>query len=408
MTIVLQFFPNGEFTQGVDTSKRRDRRAPKQRRHTPLSQECRDGYLRWAGTDSNADIHLCTPGQQFEDIEGGIYTYLCEDSKGHHYAYEHGNHVEADVLIDVPIGRLVGLGTLVPLVHQSVESSPASPKPSRKKLLTMTKNMGRNIRNGVYLLETQYGKDQMSFLTLTLPSLSTDELGICCDRWQDMTDQILKWLRKRLQSKGIEFEYVYCTELQSKRLQSRGEYAPHLHIVFRGRNGRKAPWAIAPKAVRQAWASIIAGCIGRRDFCTAALENIQRIKYSAARYLSKYLSKGNCSLPNEPDAGGVSRLVTQWGGMARKLSRAIKSCTARFASGGINADLAIPLFQGLDKLLDAGYLKYYRKGTVVLSICPVTGVERVLKVSSGALSTPTYEGGLSNALQYLQSIGALL
>ena len=176
MTIVLQFFPNGEFTQGVDTSKRRHEHQSKKRRDAPLTEECRDGYLHWAGTANNADIRLCVPGQQFADIKGGIYTYLCEDTKGHHYAYEHGDHVDPDVLIHVPIGRLVALGTLVPLVHQSVESSPKTQKPSRKRLLGMTKNMARNIRNGVYLLEQKYGKDNLSFLTLTLPDLSSDDL----------------------------------------------------------------------------------------------------------------------------------------------------------------------------------------------------------------------------------------
>lgn len=407
MTIVARFFPNGEFTQGVDTSrKRRDKRRD-ERRHSPLTKECRDGYLRWSGTDSNADIRLCVPGQQFENQDGGIYTYLCEDIDGHHYAYECSDYVLADVLMNEPIGRLVGRGELLPLVHQSVESSPVPQKPSRKRLTSMTKNMARNIRNGVYLLEKQYGKEQMSFLTLTLPNLSTDELAVCCEFWQDMTDQILKWLRKQLQSKGIQFEYVYCTEIQSKRLQSRGEYAPHLHIVFRGRNGRKNVWAITPKKIRQAWASIIACVIGHRDFCVSALENLQRIKHSAARYLSKYISKGSCCLPSEEHNSPASRLKTQWGGMARLVSRAIKSCTCYFRWGGTNGSMAIRLFQRLDELVDAGYIKYYRRGYIVLSVCPYSGVERVLKVCSGALSTPTYEGGLSNALEYLHRIGVL-
>jgi len=408
MSIVLQFYPNGEFTQGVDTSKRRHKEVPKERRHDPLAQECRDGYLRWSGTDSNADIRLCVPGQQFEDLKGGVYTYLCEDHKGHHYAYECGECVEADVLLDVPIGRLVGLGTLVPLVHQLVESSPSASKPSRKRLTDMTKNMARNIRNGVYLLEKKYGKDQMSFLTLTLPDLSTDELAMCCDRWQDMTDQILKWLRKRLLSKGIEFEYVYCTEVQSKRLHLRGEYAPHLHIVFRGRSGRKSSWAVTPKKIRKAWANIIACCIGRRDFCTAALENLQRIKYSAARYLSKYLSKGNCSLPTNEKHAPCSALRTQWGGMARAIARAIKSCTQVIRGDGSNGGMGILFLRQMGKLVDAGHVKYFRQGFIVLSLCRSSGVERGIKVGSGCLSTPTFEGGLSCALSYLFSIEAIL
>lgn len=407
--IVLQFYPNGEFSQGVDTSANR-RKAREERRYKTYSEydeECRDGYLRWAGTDSNADIRLCVPGQQFENQQGGIYTYLCEDTKGHHYAYECEGYVLEDVLMNEPIGRMVARGELIPLVYQSVESSPAPQNPSRKRLTDMTKNMARNIRNSVYLLEKDYGKDQLSFLTLTLPSLSTDELALICDRWQDMTDQILKWLRKRLQSKGIELEYVYCTEIQSKRLQLRGEYAPHLHIVFRGRNGRKAPWAIAPKMVRKAWTGIIASIVNHRNFRTDALENIQRIKFSAARYLSKYMSKGACSTANVKPGTPIHRLRTQWGGMARKLSRRVKSCTTRITSTSPVERMGTAILRNMDELVSLGIIKYWRQGYISLSVCPYTGVERVLKVGSGCLSTPTYEGGLARVLEYILAIDAI-
>lgn len=404
--IVLQFYPNGEFSQGVDTSAKR-RKAREERRYKTYSEydeECRDGYLRWSGTDSNADIRLCVPGQQFENKHGGVYTYLCEDTKGHHYAYECDDYVLEDVLMNEPIGRMIGRGELFPLVHQSVESSPGSPKPSRKRLTGMTKNMARNIRNGVYLLEKEYGKDQMSFLTLTLPNLSTDELSMCCEQWQHMTDQILKWLRKRLLSKGIEFEYVYCTEIQSKRLQSRGEYAPHLHIVFRGRNGRKSPWGITPKMVRKAWASIIACVVGHSDFTTTALENLQRIKFSAARYLSKYLSKGNCCLPAEKENSPVQVLRTQWGGMARRISRRIKRCTCRITSASDNLRLGASILRAMDELVNAGIVRYWKSGYIPLSVCSVTGVERVLKVGCGCLSVPTYEGGFASLVEFVLAL----
>ena len=401
MTIVLQFYPNGEFTQGVDTSKRRHKREPKQRRHDPLTQECRDGYLHWAGTASNADIHLCTPGQQFENKDGGVYTYLCEDIKGHHYAYECDEYVLGDVLMNEPIGCMVARGELIPLVHQLVESSPSPPKPSRKRLKSMTRNMARNIRQGVFMLEQMYSKDTLSFLTLTLPDLCAEDLAKCCERWDYMTDQILKWLRKRVEKHGIEFQYVYCTEIQTKRLQKRNEYAPHLHCVFRGRSGKKAPWVITPKQIRQAWKSIISSVVGHADFRADSLENIQRIKYSAARYLSKYLSKGNCCLPidleNEPARG----LRTQWGGMARSISRAIKQSTTRITESHPISNLAANILRGMDELVKSGIVRFWKSGNIVLEVCPVTGVERVLKVGCGCLAHPTITGGLCELIQFV-------
>lgn len=409
MTIVLHFYPNGEFSQGVDTSQRRDKRRHLEKHEipTPLNQECRDGYLRWVNEGDNADIHLCTPGTSFRCRNNGIYTYLCEDSAGHHYAYECESYVLADVLMNEPIGRMVARGELVPLVHQLVESSPR-PLESRKKLESMTKNMARNIRQGVYLLEQMYSKDTLSFLTLTLPDLCAEDLGKCCERWDYMTDQILKWLRKKLDKIGIEFQYVYCTEIQTKRLQNRGEYAPHLHIVFRGRNGRKTPWAITPKQVRQAWRSVIRNVVGHADYRHDSLENLQRIKYSAARYLSKYLSKGNSGLPSETREKYKGMLRTQWGGMARSISTAIKMCTARITTNHPIDNLASNILRGMDGLVKSGVVRYWRPGHIVLSICPTTGVERVLKVGAGCLSTPTYEGGLCQLIQAILGEPVLL
>lgn len=360
--------------------------------------------MRWVRSTQSADIHLCVPGMPFEDSKGAIWTYLREDIDGHHFRMESDTRVLEDVVFDQPIGRLVGAGLLSPLVHQLLESSP-HPTESRKKLECMTKPMARNIRNAVYLLEKRHGKDNLSFLTLTLPALSSDDLNKVCESWSSMSDQILKWLRKRLDSKGLEFEYVYCTEIQTKRLKLRHEFAPHLHIVFKGRHGKKAPWCVSPVQVRKAWASVISNVVAHRRFAISALENLQRIKYSAARYLSKYLSKGSCRLPGEEDCPQVSRLRTQWGGMAQKLSRAVKQCTSTIRSDGANGGLGILVLQRLEEAINAGLVAYCKYGFIQLGICPATGMERVLKVCCGCLSTPTYEGGLVNLVEFLYSYG---
>lgn len=403
MTIILRFFPNGEFTQGVDTSKKRKShqhqkpnlstvRASVAEKHTYLTD--------YAFDDNGEPINYYTPGQQFRNKRKGIYTYLCEDSKGHHFAYEACTYVLPDVIINEPIGVLIARGEMTPLVYQSVESSPQPQKPSRKRLDTMTGNMARNIRNAVYLLEKTYGKDNLSFLTLTLPNLSQEDLSKVCDKWDYMVDQILKGLRKRAEKYDLELEYVYCTEIQPKRLEQRKEYAPHLHIVFRGRNGRKAPWIVTPKQIRKSWASIIASVVHHREFQQSALENLQRIKKSAARYLSKYLSKGKCRNPNSDTEEYEVKLRTQWGGMARKLARLLKKCTSRISSSSNDGELAVYITSQMDNLLDAGLIKYYKQGFITLSKCSVSGVERVLKVGSGCLATPTHEGGLGKIAEY--------
>lgn len=407
MTIVARFYPNGEFSHGVDTSRRRKDRRHKECRLPKPDRSTVLGYLQFK--EKTADIDLQAHGQSYlSSDEKRLWVYKGTDQEGHHL-YDCINSEGADTLdiqMDYPIGRLVGNGQLTPLVHQMVESSPA-PLKSRKRLTSMTKNMARNIRNGVYLLEQWYGKDQLSFLTLTLPNLSTDELRTISDRWDDATDQILKWLRKRLQKVNINFEYVYCTEIQTKRLHYRNEYAPHLHIIFRGRNAKKAPWAITPTQVRKAWISILGSIIGHKCFDGSACENLQRIRYSAARYLSKYMSKGACCLPVGTTGQPEALLRTQWGGMARKISEGIRRATIRMSQSNQYRVFLLPLLQNMEYLLASNVVRYYRQGFIVTSVCSTTGMEYGIKVGAGCLQTPTYQGGVLLVLKCLQELGVL-
>jgi len=402
MSIILRFYPNGEFTQGISApppKKRRDRTQPS---NADITADIKDAYLQWEAEtrDSGESVNLYVPGREFKNHRGDTYTYLCHDSEGHHFALEAQEGCYPDIVINEPIGRMVARDELVPLVHQSLESSPA-PKTSRKKLTSMTGNMARNIRNGVFLLEENYGKDQLSFLTLTLPDLSKDDISKVCRDWDRMTDQILKWLRKQLHSKGIEFEYVYCTEIQTKRLKKRHEYAPHLHIVFRGRNGKKTPWVITPIRVRKAWANIIAGIVAHRDFTTSALENLQRIKYSASRYLAKYLSKGkNCS-PCTDAENEEFGLHTQWGGMARIVARQIKSAIQRFTANGSLGEFVVEFTRRMEELVLHGLLRYAKRRFVPFSGNSLDGSERGIWVAVGCLQTPTHKAGLLPVFEYL-------
>jgi len=408
MSIVTRFFPNGEFTQGVDTShKRRDKIAPRTPQTLPLDIKRRDEYLQWSIDNAEMlnDSGTFQPGAKFLSASGWEHTLvsctsnLCElqwqDSKGKVYVSR----------VSSCLRKVLWEWKLTPLVHQSVEScdNPQKPSPavSRKKLTSMTKNMSRNIRNAVYLMEKQPGgKDVLSFLTLTLPDLSTDMLAQCCKHWDEMVKQFMDWLRIKLKRQHIEFQYVYCTEIQENRLQRRQEYAPHLHIIFRGRNGKKQPWAITPKQARKEWSNCISAFVNV-PFITSALENLQRIKFSVARYLSKYLSKGRCAIPDTPPTEAIVSLHTQWGGMSRSLSAKIRATTTKIGGSADATNTNHSIIRYMDEFIKLGYVRYFRKGFIALGIDKITGMEYGLHVGSGCLSVPTYEGGLICIIRYL-------
>lgn len=412
MSIVARFFPNGEFSQGVDTSYRRLKHVCNKRKISAFDP----GSMQISGRPyTQEDLNRCN--EQNADIPSQVYAakgYLFLSTGGTEYRLlefdnektvlcaTSGFKAGEVVHIATSIYRLVHTKLLKPLVHQSVESCDIPT--SRKKLEAMTKPMARNIRNGVYLLEQQPGgKDLLSFLTLTLPNLSSDGLAKCCENWDSMVKQFMDWLRLTLRRKHIEFQYVYCTEIQTKRLEIRHEYAPHLHLVFKGRNGKKEPWAITPKQARKAWKRCIADVV-TECFRDDALENIQRIKHSAARYLGKYLSKGRCCIPSGAEGNAIVSLRTQWGGMSRGISQRIRQCTQRLGGSYEASRVVAGILGNMEELLRQGLVSYFKRGYIALGIDEVTGLGRGLHVGVGCLRTPTYQGGLVPVISLVSRI----
>lgn len=403
MTIILQFYPNGEFSQGVDTSA--SRRAKKERRDRII--ERRDTDISTQTSEYSAiaaDIPawcIEAPGTLYTNRRGDVITVLHSCQEGVTLAWEDEHEGKGVYTTAYSIYDMIRRGELTPLACQLVEN--CDNPPNRKKLEGMTKPMARNIRNAVYLLEQQPGgKDVLSFLTLTLPALSHEGLQSCCENWDSMVKQLIDWLRVTLERRNIGFQYVYCTEIQTKRLQNRNEYAPHLHIVFRGRNGRKSPWAITPKQARKAWSRCIRRFVSER-FDARATENLQRIKHSAARYLSKYLSKGSASIPQMSEASPIEGLRTQWGGMARCLAKSIRQHRRRITPSHDIPGLGLHIIRRMDELVEHGLVRYWRKGFILLNGSAADGSERGLHVGSGCLQTPTYEGGLLEVIKFIGS-----
>lgn len=404
MSIVARFYPNGEFTHGVDTSRaRKPCKKPGDRPVAPTHLSVAERVQQYAEMSRRIDIaDIEKPGQQYRNRRGERYTVVSKDRNGLLLRWE---CVDGKTYLSYTQSRLydwLAADKIRPLACQLLESSESARKPSRKRLQTMTKSMGRNIRNAMYLLEHQPGgKDMLSFLTLTLPRLSPEGLDSCCANWNKMVARFLDWLKKRLQAKAIEFQYVYCTEIQLKRLHSSGEYVPHLHLVFKGRNGKKQSWAITPKDARRAWSRCISAYV-RERFSTESLENLQRIKYSAARYLSKYMSKGAKESPNEERETIRTSLHTQWGGISRNLSRAVRQ-RITLVRGMYQWDGFWDRFsQSIPHLLERKLLVYYKAGLIPVGHPSHPADQKYLKVGTGCLARPLDEGGLIRVMQALE------
>lgn len=413
MSIVTRFFPNGEFTKGVDTSNRKRSRLER------LQDKLIENRAPVYSAEVCAEMQLeqmsaqTWEGREFT-TNYAKYTCLRRDWRTYYYAVEPYAEGLDPYVVDSPDppprfayarnAHDLETGAVAPLGSSDGRIFTETPKPSRKRGLSMTKSMARNIRNAGYLLQQHYGKHNLSFLTLTLPNLAPDDLSACAESWGRMVDQFLKWLRAKIEAKGCTFEYVYCTEVQTERLTNRGEYALHLHLLFRGRKKSRAAWFVTPKNARKAWAKCITAVIGHRNFTTDALENLQQIRRSASGYLAKYMSKGNCDGNTKDVGNNVSRFKGHWGGMARNLARLIKCCTERIVGKGVGRCFITRLFGNMDRAISRRYVRYYSEGIVCPDLSGTKENPRGLLVGVGCLTRPTYEGGLVDLYQFIYSL----
>jgi hypothetical protein len=399
--IILRFFPNGEFTKGVSSTKRKKSRSeelsqllssklpPVKERKVieDIQRKSQEGY--WKAGDKFDSV--CGSEWMFLDTDTtGCSTFTVKREDGEVFVLS--TYLSVDELIrDFEIfPHPLGLSD-APILDKV--------KIGRKKLEKMTAAMSRNIRNAVYLLEQKYGKHHLSFLTLTLPNLPSEDLQKIAENWDTAVNRLLKWINYRCEKKGYTPEYVYCTEVQKKRYEAGKGYAPHLHIVFNGRLQNRRDWSFTPIMVRRAWGKIIRSYVSA-SFDSSALENLQSIRKSACSYLGKYLSKGKIK-----DDFGNSRidyqLHTQWGGMSRTLSRQIKVCTSRFTDRDEFAEFVHGFTRNLASLHRLGLLKWYCERFIPMGENPQDVQSWGLRVASGLLSIPTLDGGLLRIFEYL-------
>lgn len=173
----------------------------------------------------------------------------------------------------------------------------------------ITASQKRMLRSMLFLLSKKVVRKNLSFLTLTLPSLTKFELIEISNSWAEVMRQFLQELKRLLIRRGMSASIAGCTEIQDKRYKNRDEVAPHAHLVFQGRQ-TGGTWAVTPKMVREIWQRILSRMLGREVNCIAATR-IEPIKKCVVSYMSKYMSKGGKLLEDITKTYG-DILPTSW------------------------------------------------------------------------------------------------
>jgi hypothetical protein len=217
------------------------------------------------------------------------------------------------------------LGLSMPVNSHKVV--PPSPESRERKGKVQTSYSKRMVRNAAWWLEREVTKENLSFLTATLPDEAVDTLEAREDAaalWAECTRQYNQWIKRQLDKAELCNEIVGCDEVQPSRWRKDGRVALHLHVIFQGRKDRRSPWAISKEACLKKWLDIISNVLGVPITSTSATR-IERVKKSAQNYLAKYMSKSGSIIDEIVAAGKRYMLPTQWWHCSANLKTLIKS-----------------------------------------------------------------------------------
>ena len=238
----------------------------------------------------------------------------------------------------------LGLSTSTKSCGEDSTTSPAENKPQKKRAARGSKGIsshGRSqVRDGAYILEEDHGRNNVAFLTLTLPFVQDEALGKAYKLWGRAVGAFEDRMRRKLPPHLQR--WVHCTEDQKRG-------APHLHMAYPGRTHRQAAWLIDKSWFQQAWHDIWQKLMPEesKGLSWQSSTRIEAVRKSVSGYLGKYISKGG--RPVNPE-----RHPSSWWGTTDGIKKDIKERTFK-------ACIKMPCLNWdniLEKLVNATNIQY--------------------------------------------------
>lgn len=176
------------------------------------------------------------------------------------------------------------------------------------------------VRNACVRLEKDFGKDRISFLTVTLPDLDKENLDGAIASWGEIVRKYHQWIRRTLIARGLPPHIVGVTEVQTERYHKYGFLGYHLHLAFVGRQAYRG-WAIDKLEFREAWNRILKAHLPHPESVRYwnASARVERVEYSLEGYLGKYLTKGSREVKTVALEHGEEFLVSSWHTISKEL-----------------------------------------------------------------------------------------
>jgi hypothetical protein len=239
------------------------------------------------------------------------------------------------------------LATVLLTLSSAPYSDKLTPAPQRG-LKGLTGYGTKMLRSGCFLLEQKLGREDCVMITLTVPTLGQDARRKLALRWGVVTNNLVRYLTRKLVSAGRPAAIAGCVEIQTGRLEQYRQGYLHIHLVCPAYSNTGGRWAIDASALRTWWANEIERTIQ----CT--LPNLPRVETAIVQksvegYLGKYLSKGTGDeLAAFIGDLGEDAVPAQWWFMSAPLKRAIRENTASGRNAGAILDALV------NYLLDQG------------------------------------------------------
>lgn len=227
-------------------------------------------------------------------------------------------------------------------------------KPAKRGSKGITTKQTDNVKEGCFLLEEEYGKNCLSFLTATLPAFcDRSELKLICLEWSDLIRKFVQALKRMLKERGYPVEMVWTTEIQEDRYRETGDVCPHLHLIMIGKKHRyQKGYAIHFSEVRALWERMLSNLLGRPVTCQAGTR-VERPRKSLKAELGKYMSKGGKVVKEIIEDGKGDMLPSNYGGASDSLKAKIKAGT-KIETG----DEVLKFLDAQEDMKQAGLLFY--------------------------------------------------
>lgn len=178
------------------------------------------------------------------------------------------------------------------LTLSSAPNSHETAEPVKYGLNGLTGTGAKMLRSACYLLEREFGREDVTMATFTVPRLNRAERILVARSWGVLTNRLVQYLKLELIKAGRPPVIAGCVEIQSSRLESRKEGYLHLHVVWPSHSNRGRRWAVKAGEVRTWWKSALERIIGRELEHTPRIETAI-VEKSVEAYMGKYLSKGS-------------------------------------------------------------------------------------------------------------------